>query len=37
MLLRGNSLSKSCVDECVSERIILDIKTNLHMYKRFVK
>ena len=43
---KGNSLSKSflaCVDECVSDRESkafrngLDIKTKLHMYKRFVK
>ena len=42
----GNSSSKSflaCVDECVSERESkafwkgLDIKTKLHMYKRFVR
>ena len=42
----GNSSSKSflaCVDECVSERESKalwkgsDIKTKLHMYKRFVK
>ena len=43
-LLDGRkSSSKSflaCVDECVSERHFrkgLDIKTKLHMYKRFVK
>ena len=43
---KGNSSSKSflaCVDECVSERESkafwkgLDIKTKLHMYKRFVR